>query len=396
MDPGFVNPVTPALSQPQARSAPGRKEVAEMSEKNLFLNRDLGWLEFNARVLDEALDDRTPLFERLRFLGIFQNNLDEYFMKRMGSLYSHARVNFRTKLIPLIGNAEQCFRKQLKPALKEGGIHLLEWGDLTEEERARANSLYQNQIFPVLTPFAVDSGHPFPFLSNLSISLGVTLRNPEREDETQFARLKVPNFFPQWIRVDASSGHKEPQDIMKSILETYSLQKGVRSGRYPSPADLPAFFEFPQIDQREFFRILKSSSRARLLPAIREQACRGIRRPYSGEAHAEMRLTGRRVFQRLNRALDRGEPISIDFFSGILERLTGYRRSLVDLHTVLIYGRKYNPETRECSYLMKNSYGTDCSRYDPRIPCDAGYLWFTERQLFPTLTSVVQVGRSTP
>ncbi len=204
----------------------------------------------------------------------------------------------------------------------------------------------------------------------------------------------LPSF--QWIRVDASSGHKEPQDIMKSILETYSLQKGVRSGRYPSPADLPAFFEFPQIDQREFFRILKSSSRARLLPAIREQACRGIRRPYSGEAHAEMRLTGRRVFQRLNRALDRGEPISIDFFSGILERLTGYRRSLVDLHTVLIYGRKYNPETRECSYLMKNSYGTDCSRYDPRIPCDAGYLWFTERQLFPTLTSVVQVGRSTP
>lgn len=189
----------------------------EMSENELFLNRDLGWLEFNARVLDEALDERTPLFERLRFLGIFQSNLDEYFMKRMGSLYSHARVNFRSKLLPLIASAEHCFKKQLKPALKEGGIHLLEWQDLDEEERARANSLYQNQIFPVLTPFAVDSGHPFPFLSNQSISLGVTLKNPEREDETQFARLKVPNFFPQWIRVD---GKKDPRHArFVSIIE---------------------------------------------------------------------------------------------------------------------------------------------------------------------------------
>ena len=224
----FVRDLTQEVSPPQDLRPINRKEkerkdhslVPNMSEKELFLNRDLGWLEFNARVLNEALDERTPLFERLRFLGIFHSNLDEYFMKRMGSLYSHARVNFRSKLLPLILEAEQCFKRDLKPALKNGGIHLLNWNELTDEEKARANTLYQNQIFPVLTPFAVDSGHPFPFLSNLSISLGVTLRNPEREDETQFARLKVPNFFPQWIRVD---GKKDPRHArFVSIIDLIS------------------------------------------------------------------------------------------------------------------------------------------------------------------------------
>ncbi len=179
-----------------------------MSEKDLFNHRDLSWLEFNARVLHEALDERTPLFERVRFLGIFQSNLDEYFMKRMGSLYSHARIRFRKQLLPLLHDSRICFEKELVPALKEAGIHLLSWKDLTAEERERANHLFRHQIFPVLTPFAVDSGHPFPFVSNLSISLGVFLNYPGREDETQFARIKVPNLFPQWIRVD---GKKDPK-----------------------------------------------------------------------------------------------------------------------------------------------------------------------------------------
>ena len=196
---------------------PKREMAKFMGEKNLYINRDLGWLEFNARVLHEALDDRTPLFERVRFLGIFQSNLDEYFMKRLGSLYSNARVHFRERLIPLIQEAQACFKKDLLPALKEGGIELVSWEDLTQPERERANVFYQTQIFPVLTPFAVDSGHPFPFLSNLSISLGVTLRYPGREEETQFARLKVPNHFPQWLRIDGNRDSKKARFV--SIIE---------------------------------------------------------------------------------------------------------------------------------------------------------------------------------
>ena len=149
---------------------------SEMTEKERFLNRDLSWLEFNARVLDEALDERTPLFERLRFLSIFQGNLDEYFMKRMGSLYSQARLRFRERLLPLLELQHQCFKKDLKGSLQKEGIDICTWKELTDAERTRASHFYQTNIFPVLSPLSVDPGHPFPFLSSLSISLGVLLK----------------------------------------------------------------------------------------------------------------------------------------------------------------------------------------------------------------------------
>jgi polyphosphate kinase len=172
-----------------------------MSEKESFLNRDVSWLEFNARVLHEALDDRTPLFERARFLGIFQSNLDEYFMKRMGSLYSGSRIDFRNRLMPLLDQAHDCFNHTILKLLKKENIELLYWKELTEPEKEKATSFFNNNIFPVLTPLSHDSGHPFPFLSNLSISLGVFLKNPSNEEEEFFARVKIPTHFPQWIKV---------------------------------------------------------------------------------------------------------------------------------------------------------------------------------------------------
>ena len=187
-----------------------------MTEKDLFLNRDLSWLEFNARVLHEALDSRTPLFERLRFLGIFQSNLDEYFMKRMGSLYSHARVRFRERLLPLLDSAHSCFEQELKLDLKREGIELEVWKDLSDAEKQRATQFYDKNIFPVLTPLSVDSGHPFPFLSNLSISLGITLKHPDRNEEL-FARIKIPNHFPNWIRVDGGKNPKRAKYV--SLVE---------------------------------------------------------------------------------------------------------------------------------------------------------------------------------
>ncbi len=173
-----------------------------MNEKESFLNRDVSWLEFNARVLHEALDDRTPLFERVRFLGIFQSNLDEYFMKRMGSLYSGSRIDFRERLMPLLEQAHDCFNHELLKLLKKEKIELLSWDELTSQEREKATAFFQNNIFPVLTPLSHDSGHPFPFLSNLSISLGVFLNNPNNEEDEFFARVKIPTHFPQWIRMN--------------------------------------------------------------------------------------------------------------------------------------------------------------------------------------------------
>lgn len=178
-----------------------------MAEKELFFNRDLSWLEFNARVLAEACDSRNPLLERLKFLGIFQSNHDEYTMKRIGSLYSFARQRFREKLIPHLEAARKNFEEEIIPLLKREGIELLTWKDLNGEEKDRAREYFRKNIFPVLTPLAVDPGHPFPFLSNLSISLGVILKHPE-QDEDLFARLKIPPHFPQWLRVD---GKKDPK-----------------------------------------------------------------------------------------------------------------------------------------------------------------------------------------
>lgn len=219
--------------------------TVNMNEKDQYINRDLSWLEFNARVLYEALDDRTPLLERVKFLGIFQSNLDEYFMKRLGSLYSNARIQFREKLLPLLGDLHQCFSRDIMPAFKTEGIELLHWPELTQEEQERANAFYRSNIFPVLTPLGVDSGHPFPFVSNLSLSLGISLKYPDREEEYQFARVKIPSHFTQWFRVDGKKDPKSARFI--SILELIT-------------ANLPSLFPGLEILSVMPFRITRNTN----------------------------------------------------------------------------------------------------------------------------------------
>ena len=181
-----------------------------------FLNRELEWLEFNARVLHEAMDARTPILERLRFHGIFTSNLDEFFMKRVSGLKRQVEVGvqrrsggltpeqqlaeIRIRVSKMLSQQFENFCSSLVPALQTNGIHLLKWDELSEAEQKFTRAYFKANVFPVLTPLAVDPGLPFPFLSNLSISLGVTLKHPER-DEKLFARIKVPKIFPQWFQV---------------------------------------------------------------------------------------------------------------------------------------------------------------------------------------------------
>lgn len=189
----------------------------DAAQKNEFLNRDLSWLEFNRRVLAQALDDRMPLLERLRFLGIFTSNLDEFFMKRLGRIRRQIAANVVTptpdgKAIPqlfteirtcvkeMLATQSEVYTQQIKPALKQSGIHLLEWEELSDTEREAAEKYFDANVFPVLTPLAVDPGSPFPFMSNLSMSLGVVLLHPDRE-EPLFARVKVPEVLPKWVPV---------------------------------------------------------------------------------------------------------------------------------------------------------------------------------------------------
>lgn len=185
-----------------------------------FFNRDISWLDFNARVLHEALDGRTPLLERLRFLSIWRSNNDEFFMKRIGALLRYnsspdiknyvstyrsellleemrKKVEYQQSLI------NKVFKKELIPLMQKEGIKLVTWKDLSRVERTMLLAYFRQNVFPILTPLAVDSGHPFPFISNLSKSIAVRMRKP-RERTRQFARLKIPTEIPQWIRLDAA------------------------------------------------------------------------------------------------------------------------------------------------------------------------------------------------
>ena len=198
--------------------------TASLSWQKASLDRDLGWLEFNRRVLNEALDDRTPLLERLKFLAIFTSNLDEFFMKRVGLLRRKgpaARellVRIRERVLALLAQQTECFVKVLVPRLAQNGIRLLYWDELTDEQKRECNDHFDANVSPALTPLALDPGHPFPFLSNLSTSWGFVLRHPETE-ERLFARVKVPLFLPHWIALksgfsDGQAGYVNLQSII--------------------------------------------------------------------------------------------------------------------------------------------------------------------------------------
>lgn len=206
-----------------------------LSSEKLFTNREVGWLHFNRRVLAEAEDSRNPLLERLRFLSISSSNMDEFFMKRVGGLKRQVAYGIAPKssdaqtpqqqltairqiVTPMIAEQDTCFEKNLKPALSDEGIQLLKWKDLTVKEKEIVKKYYQKNVFPVLTPLSVDPGHPFPFISNLSTSLGVTLKHPER-DEKLFARVKIPKVLPQWIRANPDGVNYRFVSLVEVIRE---------------------------------------------------------------------------------------------------------------------------------------------------------------------------------
>ena len=195
------------------------KQVAanniDLSDPQYYFNRELSWLEFNRRVLAEALDKRTPLLERLKFLAIFSSNLDEFFMVRVAALKQQVEAQV-TKLSadgltpeqqlaaisevlsPIIQQQHQHFERVLKKELTKQGIYLLDYVDLNQEQRTYLNEFFEEHIFPVLTPLAVDPSHPFPYISNLSLNLAVVLRDPAMEIEL-FARVKVPKLLPRFV-----------------------------------------------------------------------------------------------------------------------------------------------------------------------------------------------------
>jgi polyphosphate kinase len=209
--------------------------TVEANDPARFLNRDIEWLEFNARVLDIAADQRTPLLERLRFLSIYSANLDEFFMKRVGVIKRQIEAGvsgpvpealspqqqldgIRARVATLGHRQAIVLRDRLLPALAPHGIRMLRWEQLSDAQRAEAEAWFRRSVFPILTPLAVDPGHRFPFISNMSVSLGVMLRRPG-ESEQQFARVKVPDIPSRLYRFEGGADFIPVQDIVEHNLD---------------------------------------------------------------------------------------------------------------------------------------------------------------------------------
>ncbi|KMS91023.1 polyphosphate kinase [Streptomyces regensis] len=194
------------------------EQVPDALPDNRYFNRELSWQDFNARVLALAEDESQPLLERAKFLAIFASNLDEFYMVRVAGLKRRDETGLSVRsadgLTPreqlshiakrnqeLVQRHNAAFESRVRPALAAEDIHIMRWSDLDESDHERLSRYFREQIFPVLTPLAVDPAHPFPYISGLSLNLAVTVRDPEEGTE-RFARVKVPNNVPRLVRTE--------------------------------------------------------------------------------------------------------------------------------------------------------------------------------------------------
>ena len=200
----------------------------------LYINRELSWVAFNQRVLAQALSEHTPLLEQAKFSAIFSNNLDEFFMVRVASLKSQVEAGVqnlsddgltpsqqlgkvREALAPLLSQQQAHYRHYLKHQLAEAGVHLIDYARLNQQQQSWVNAYFQNAIFPVLTPLAVDPAHPFPFISNLSLNIAALIRDPE-SGQQQFARVKVPQKnLPRFVQLPVELSEHTPTPVYTAV-----------------------------------------------------------------------------------------------------------------------------------------------------------------------------------
>lgn len=217
------------MSQAKSEISTGRLPASITYDKRFLFNRELSWLEFNRRVLEEALDKNKPLLERLKFLSIFSTNLDEFFMIRVSGLKEQVLqginelspdgmtpaeqlVEIRQKLLPMLSEQNRCLMEEILPLLEKNGISLEDYKSLNSYEKTQVDEYFLKQVFPILTPQAVDASHPFPYISNLSLNIGLIVK-PSKEsslphrvlhlfNQNRFARIKLPSTLPRLIPIE--------------------------------------------------------------------------------------------------------------------------------------------------------------------------------------------------
>lgn len=210
-------------------------EDTDLADPSLYLNRELSELAFQRRVLQEALDERNPLLERVRFLSIVTRNLDEFVMKRIGGLKQQMEAGVvdtapdgRTPqeqwdevhetLEPLLKRQSNCYRNTVRPGLAEEGISILDYDALSNDEQALMREYFEDSVLPTLTPLSFDPAHPFPFISNRSLSLAVLTRRPDADTPT-FTRIKIPPNRPRLIQINDDTRYVWIEDIIQANLD---------------------------------------------------------------------------------------------------------------------------------------------------------------------------------
>jgi polyphosphate kinase len=209
--------------------------MSSMQEEDRYLNRELSWVDFNARVLTLAEDDSTPLLERVKFLAIFGSNLDEFYMVRVAGLKRQIAAGIAStsadgllpqeqidliasEITPLVERHAKLFVGEIMPALAKAGIDIARWNSLDEDQKQELRQLFAERIFPIVTPLAVDPSHPFPYISNLSLNLAVIVRDPE-DDRRHFARVKVPPLLDRFMCLSGGDTFVPLEDVIAANLD---------------------------------------------------------------------------------------------------------------------------------------------------------------------------------
>ncbi|WP_324663785.1 polyphosphate kinase 1 [Haloarcula sediminis] len=269
----------------------------DLTDPDRYLNRELSELAFQRRVLHEVLDERNPLLERVRFLAIVTRNLDEFVMKRIGGLKQQvqAGVTERTAdgrtpveqweeshdtLAPMLRRQADCYSETLRPALAEAGIDVLDYDDLGEAERLELRDYFEESVLPTLTPLSFDPAHPFPFISNRSLSLAVLTR--PRDDELTFTRIKIPPNRPRLVQLDDDTRYVLVEEIIRHNLDLllpnvdvvdtalFRLTRNAEVRRDEEVAeDLIDMIE-EVLEQRRFASVVRMEIAADAHPRIRE------------------------------------------------------------------------------------------------------------------------------
>lgn len=294
---------------PRGKSVP-RKPLIDLHDEDLYLNRELSWIEFNKRVLEEAEDPTHPLLERLKFLAIYSTNLDEFFMIRVAGLQeqiysgvtnlsedgmtpSEQLKEIRARLIPLYKRQSTIWNKQVLPSLTKEGIVLHTMDELSEEERGEFRQDFVDNIMPVLTPLALDPGHPFPRLLNRSLTIAFVLYDEvDPKEEMKVAVVQLPSALPRLIKLNRQGGHHYV--LFEELIQAH--------------ADI--LFPGHRIHESHIFRVTRDADveiaedeANDLITAVAE----GIRRRRWGTDAVRMEITSdmpRKVLQFFTKALE--------------------------------------------------------------------------------------------